>query len=228
MEPTKEHCHCKLVQKNSEMPVWKPSWIWMKDEGFPSKTENTMFPSKEPALFYLTARVNMFLLQAHQLKLIAEAKAEMEALCSAGQCFLQVTNCVFPVPCTKNFPPIFSGNEAPRGSPWHCAFYPFVLLLFVFAAGASLRAILTVWRQSKSTPLSLLAGFYEHCSVLLFVLEKTLFLYSPLNFSGSGFQALLWISPCDSRKPFDVGVIFVLKILLFVSFSYKKNLDWLR
>lgn len=45
------------------------------DQGFPPKTENTMFPSKEPALFYLTARVNMYLLQAHQLKLNAEAKA---------------------------------------------------------------------------------------------------------------------------------------------------------
>lgn len=40
-----------------------------------------MFPSKEPALFYLIARVNMYLFRAHQPKLNAEAKAVIHRRC---------------------------------------------------------------------------------------------------------------------------------------------------
>lgn len=122
---TKEQLCCTLVQKLTEMSYWRPSWVWCNptDRGFPSdKTETTVFPSKQPTLFYLIARVHMYLLQAHLLKLNTEEKAVIHRRwkfsASLGRYFLLVTNWLFLVTCSNKFPSIFSGNVAPRGSLW--------------------------------------------------------------------------------------------------------------
>lgn len=141
---------------------------------------------------------------------------------SAPQGDTSCKSLLIPRTCTNKPPPIFSGNEAPRGSLWLCAFYPIVLLpLFVCCWCISQSNTLCLTTKQELTTLTAcwlrwtlqcsLAGFRKHPLPLVSIEFLRIQLPSTaLNFS-------MWF-----RQPFDVAFIFLLKIHLFVSLSCKK------
>lgn len=114
-----------LVQKLTEMPFWRTSWVCCNftDRGFPSKTENSvpfqtacfLLPNCEGTYVPLTSTSTQ---TKHRGKAVIHRQQTLSA--SLGRYFLLGTNCLFLVTCNNKFPSIFSGSIAPRGSLWHC------------------------------------------------------------------------------------------------------------
>lgn len=208
------------------MSAWKPSWIWsnLMDEGFPSKTENTMFPSKESALLYLIARVNMYLLQAHQLRLNAEAKAVIHRWwkLSALQGDTSYTNCYSQHHALANSHQSSQATRPPRVSVTLCiSAYcpaPVVCVCCWCISRSSTHCLRTKQEHTILTACWFL--WTLQCSLVCFRKDSLPLFFTQFFRIQPPSTALvfsMWF-----RKPFDAAFIFLLKIHLFISLFCKK------
>lgn len=212
----------KLAESLSESPLGLGVILQMKVFHLRLKTQCSL---PDPALFYLIARVNMYLLKAHRLKLNAEAKAVIHRWwkLSVPQSDASYTSLT-----------AYSQYQAPTNS--HQSSQAMTasrvsVTLCILAYCPAPVVCVCCWcisqsnthrRQSKSTPFSAACWFLWTlpCSLVCFrkyslPLFSTEFLRIQLPNTALIFS--MWF-----RKSFDFAFIFLLKNHLFVSLSCKK------